>query len=54
MICCSTVHYQIVIGQMSMTKFSVDSAVYNFTASVFEAIDEAIPSVPPNTSAFTY
>jgi hypothetical protein len=37
-----------------LNKSSVDSAVYNFTASVSEAINEAIPSVKPKSSTFPH
>jgi hypothetical protein len=54
-ICCFTVLYLIVIGQESVTKILLTgSVVYNFTASVSEAINEAIPSVKPKSFTFPH
>jgi hypothetical protein len=37
-----------------LNENSVDSAVYNFTASVYEAINDVIPSVKPRSSSFPH
>jgi hypothetical protein len=42
-----------VIGRVSLKK-TVNSAVYNFTASVSEAINETIPFVKPKSSTFPH